>query len=63
MGARDDAEGREGLLQVQNARHKLEGRHPSDILIAELTPKHSGSKHWAALQVEYQSIALPCFVL
>jgi hypothetical protein len=37
--------------QVQNARHKLDGRHPSAILIAELTPKHSGTKHWAALQV------------
>ncbi|EIE23209.1 kinase-like protein [Coccomyxa subellipsoidea C-169] len=36
---------------THNAWHKLEGRHPSAILIAELTPKHSATKHWAALQV------------
>ncbi len=49
--------------QVQNARHKLEGRHPSAILIAELTPKHSGTKHWAALQVPTLSAVLPAPLL
>ena len=38
-------------VQIQNARDKLQGKHPSDILLAELAPKHSSTKHWAALQV------------
>lgn len=38
-------------LQVQTARDKLQGRHPSDILLAELAPKYSATPHWAALQV------------
>ena len=42
---------KECVLQVQNARHKLGGRHPASVLIAELTPKHAGSKYWKALQV------------
>jgi hypothetical protein len=40
-----------GMMQVQNARDKLQGKHPSDVLLAELAPKHSSTKHWAALQV------------
>lgn len=43
------------MVQVQNARDKLQGRHPSEILIAELAPKHSSTKHWAALQVSLYS--------
>ena len=43
------------IMQIQNARDKLQGKHPSDILLAELAPKHSSTKHWAALQV------MPCF--
>ena len=39
------------MLQVQTAREKLQGRHPSDVLLAELAPKYSSTAHWAALQV------------
>ena len=47
-----------GMLQVQNARDKLQGKHPSDVLLAELAPKHSSTKHWAALQVSACSLSL-----
>ena len=46
------------MLQVQTARDKLQGRHPSDVLLAELAPKYSSTAHWAALQV--RSPMLPC---
>jgi hypothetical protein len=36
---------------VEHARHKLQGRHPADILLAELAPRHGGAKYWKALQV------------
>ena len=39
------------LLQVQTARDKLQGKHPSDVLLAELAPKYSSTAHWIALQV------------
>ena len=47
-----------GMLQVQNARDKLQGKHPSDVLLADLAPKHSSTKHWAALQVSACSLSL-----
>ena len=40
-----------GVLQLQTARDKLQGRHPSDILLAELAPKYSSTAYWTALQV------------
>ena len=46
-------------VQIQNARNKLQGKHPSEILLAELAPKHSSTKHWAALQVVFWLAALP----
>ena len=45
-------------VQIQNARDKLQGKHPSEILLAELAPKHSSTKHWAALQVTLWLAAL-----
>ena len=37
--------------QVEHVRHKLQGRHPADILLAELAPRHGSAKYWKALQV------------
>ena len=38
------------MLQVDNARRKLEGEHPVAIMLAELTAKHANKPHWQALQ-------------
>ena len=37
-------------MQVDNARRKLAGEHPADIMLQELTAKHSNTAHWPALQ-------------
>lgn len=28
---------------------KLAGRHPADVMVAELSGKHAGQKHWQGL--------------
>lgn len=40
----------QSLLQVDNARRKLAGDHPAQIMLQELTAKHSNTAHWQALQ-------------
>jgi len=37
-------------VQVDNARRKLTGEHPADIMLQELIAKHGGTTHWPALQ-------------
>lgn len=37
-------------LQVDNARRKLSGEHPADVMLQELAAKHSHAAHWQALQ-------------
>ena len=44
-----------GVCRWSTARHKLQGRHPVDILLAELAPKHSRAKYWKALQVRVRT--------
>ena len=37
-------------MQVDNARRKLAGEDPAEIMLQELTAKHAKSAHWQALQ-------------
>lgn len=37
-------------MQVDNALQKLSGKHPADIMLLELTAKHTNGAHWKALQ-------------
>ena len=35
---------------MDNARRKLEGIHPVEVMLSELTAKHANKPHWQALQ-------------
>ena len=38
------------MVQVQHAAMKLDGQHPADIMMRELTPKHGKKPSWKGLQ-------------
>jgi hypothetical protein len=36
-------------LKVEHASWRLSGRHPAEVLIEELRPKHQGRAYWSAM--------------